>query len=161
MTIHDSSMAITFSAAIIFHAGEFFHFGTLSFIIDQKVILHHVLDAGREAPGARTISLARKGSSPMSETDPTVTVVRTQPTSARTTMMSGEPKRPRLIGTPRRSAVAPPRARTALVPAPRPTKTATQGWQTLLSTSPTREWIRIAPKKGTEAQMLPLSLGNI
>lgn len=161
MTIHDSSMAITFSAAIIFHAGEFFHFGTLSFIIDQKVILHHVVDAGREAPGARTISVARKGSSPMSETDPTVTVVGTQPTSARTTTMSGEPQRPRLIGTPRRSAVAPPRARTALVPAPRPTKAATQGRQTLLSTSPTRESIRIARKKGRRPQMLPLSLGNI
>jgi hypothetical protein len=47
-------MAITFSVAIIFNAGEVFHFRTFSFIADRKGILHRVMDTGREAPGTHT-----------------------------------------------------------------------------------------------------------
>jgi hypothetical protein len=43
-------MAITFNTTIVFDVKEVFHFGSLSYITDQRGILHRVADAGSGAP---------------------------------------------------------------------------------------------------------------
>jgi hypothetical protein len=60
MLIYDSSMVVTFTTMISFPAGEIFHFGSLSYIVDQKDDLYSVADAGKEALSSQTDTLMGK-----------------------------------------------------------------------------------------------------
>jgi hypothetical protein len=41
-------MAITFNTMITFNAGEIFHFGSISCVVDQEGILHRIGDPSRK-----------------------------------------------------------------------------------------------------------------
>jgi hypothetical protein len=65
-------MAIVFNFTVV----EVFYFGSLSCITDKRGALHHVLDAGKGAPGSRVTRLVKKGPTPRSEIAPEMAVVK-------------------------------------------------------------------------------------
>jgi hypothetical protein len=53
MSIPDSTMVIVFNDVFNFSAGEIFHFGSLSYVADQRGALHWVADIGKDASRSR------------------------------------------------------------------------------------------------------------
>jgi hypothetical protein len=130
--IHDDSMAIVFNTLITFNAGEMFHFGSLSCIVDRKGVLHRIAGPFEE------------GSSP---TTPAAKTGLAHPASAKTTPASFKARRPQPTSAARRIAPALDGPRTTTTSAARPTEEALPSRRTPLPTLPTRAWTRVTRRK--------------
>jgi hypothetical protein len=59
-SIFNNSIVVFFNIVHYFVTGEVFHFRSLSYIVDQKGILHHVVCAEEEAPKPRFIGMTEQ-----------------------------------------------------------------------------------------------------
>jgi hypothetical protein len=126
--IHDDSMAIIFNTPITFNAGEVFHFGSLSYIVDQEGILHRIADPS-EKRSSPVALIAGVGSSCL--------------TPARTTLTNSKAWKPQPTSAPCRIAPTSGEPRAITTHVARATKATPLSRRSPLSTSPTRVWTRI------------------